>query len=176
MGRYRNRELCIRQYDYRRKKMAIIKRDPFDAFRNEMDSLFADMESRFHTMLPALPTYGQRGRELAVLPSSGFSVDVHGDENEVVARADLPGCQKEMVKIRLIRPNLLQISCERSDEKEEKEKDYFIRERFFGSVSRSVPLPAEVTEDMAKATFENGVLEVHFKKAPLEKSGDIPIS
>ena len=156
--------------------MAIIKRDPFDAFRNEMDSLFADMENRFHTLLPVLPAYATRGRELPALSSSGFTVDVHDTGEEVVARADLPGCQKEMVKIKLNRPNMLQITCERKDEKEEEEKDYFIRERFFGSVSRSVPLPSEVTEEGAKATFENGVLEVRFKKAPREITGDIPIS
>lgn len=155
--------------------MAIIKRDPLDVFRNEMDSIVADMESRFQTLLPAIPGYSRRDRDL--LPASGgFSVDVHDTGDEVVARADLPGCQKEGVKIRLVKPNLLQITCERSDEREEEEKDYYIRERFFGSTSRSIPLPTEVLEDGAKATFENGVLEVHFKKNPRESSGDIPIS
>ncbi|WP_181391827.1 Hsp20/alpha crystallin family protein [Methanospirillum lacunae] len=158
--------------------MAIIKRerDPFEAFRTEMDSLFADMESRFHSLVPSFPSYSQRIREMPTLSTGGFSIDVRDESEEVVARADIPGCQKDMVKVRLIRPNLLQITCERKEEKEEEEKDFFIRERFFGTVSRSVPLPAEVSEDNAKATFENGVLEVHFKKSPREISGDIPIS
>jgi HSP20 family protein len=156
--------------------MAIIKRDPFDVFRTEMDSIVADMESRFHNLLPTLPSYSRRERELLPMVSSGFSVDVHDAGDEIVARADLPGCQKEGVNIRLVRPNLLQITCERSEEKKEEEKDYYIRERFFGSVSRSVPLPSDVMEEDAKATFENGVLEVHFKKNVREKSGDIPIS
>jgi len=172
------RELC-RLYDVLEvNEMAIIKRerDPFEAFRTEMDSLFADMESRFHSLLPSFPSYSQRTRELPALVAGGFSVDVKDEGEEVVARADIPGCQKDMVKIRLLRPNLLQITCERKEEKEEEEKNYFIRERFYGSVSRSVPLPAEVSEDNAKATFDNGVLEVHFKKSQRETSGDIPIS
>lgn len=156
--------------------MAIIKRDPFDVFRNEMDSIVADMESRFQTLLPAIPGYSRRDRDLLPVSSGGFSVDVHDTGEEIVARADLPGCQKEGIKIRLIRPNLLQITCERSDERQEEEKDYYIRERFFGSTSRSIPLPAEVLEEDAKASFENGVLEVHFKKHIRESSGDIPIS
>jgi HSP20 family protein len=156
--------------------MAIIKRDPFNVFRSEMDSIFADMENRFQTLLPSLPLYTQRDRNLLPVVSGGFSVDVHDNGDEVVAHADLPGCQKEMVKIRLARPNLLQITCERLEEKKEEEKDYFIRERFYGSISRNIPLPAEVTEDGAKATFENGVLEVHFKKSLKESTGDIPIS
>jgi len=159
-------------------QMAIIKRerDPFDVFRTEMDSLFADMESRYHSLLPSFPSYSQRNRDLPALAAGGFSVDVKDEGEVVVARADIPGCQKDMVKIRLVRPNLLQITCERKEEKEEEEKNYFIRERFYGAVSRSVPLPAEVTEDNAKATFENGVLEVRFKKSPREITGDIPIS
>ena len=155
--------------------MAIIKRDPFDVFRTEMDSIFSDMESRFHTLLPAIPSYSRRDRDLLPAVSGGFSVDVHEAGDEIIARADLPGCQKEGVKIRLVRPNMLQITCERSEEKQEEEKDFYIRERFFGSVSRSVPLPSEVIEDGAKATIENGVLEVHFKKNPRESTGDIPI-
>jgi len=156
--------------------MAIIKRDPFNVFRSEIDSIFADMEDRFQTLLPSFPAYSRREQNLLPVVSGEFSVDVKDTGDEIVAHADIPGCQKEMVKIRLVRPNVLQISCERSEEKQEEEKNYFIRERFYGSVSRSVPLPAEVTEEGAKATFENGILEVHFKKSPRESTGDIPIS
>ena len=109
-------------------------------------------------------------------PTGGFSVDLAETGDGVVAHADLPGCQKEMVRIRLLRPDLLWITGERRDEKEEEEKDFFIRERFYGSVSRSVSLPREVSEDGAEATFENGVLEVIFRKSPRDVSGDIPIT
>ena len=76
---------------------------------------------------------------------------VKQQDDQVIAKADLPGCNKEDVKIRLVRPNLLQISCQRTDEKEQEDKDFFIRERFYGSVSRSVPLPVEVLEEGAQA-------------------------
>lgn len=156
--------------------MAIVKRDPFDIFRGEMDSFFAEMEDRFQNLLPTFPAYSRRDRDLLPVVTSGISIDVKDAGDEIVARADLPGCQKEGVKIRLLRPNMLQLTCERTEEKHEEEKDYFIRERFFGSVSRNIPLPAEVIEEGARATFENGVLEVHFKKSTKQISGDIPIS
>ncbi len=155
--------------------VALIRRDPFSIFRNELDNMFAEMENRFQSLLPSFPAYSQGSRELAPVFTGGFTVDVKETDDLVIANADLPGCNKENVKIRLIRPNLLQISCERKDEKEQEEKDYFIRERFYGSVSRSVPLPAEVTEEGASATFENGVLEVRLKKSGKESGGDIPI-
>lgn len=155
--------------------MAIIRRDPFNIFRSELDNMFAEMENRFQSILPAFPAYSQGGREIVPTFSGGFTIDVKEQDDAVIAKADLPGCSKENVKIRLARPNLLQITCERVDEKEQEEKDFFIRERFFGSVSRSVPLPADVIEDGASATFENGVLEVKFKKSGREPGGDIPI-
>ena len=138
--------------------------------------MFAEMENRFQSYFPTFPAYSQGGRELAPVFSGGFTIDVKQQDDQVIAKADLPGCNKDNVKIRLVRPNLLQISCERSDEMEQEEKDFFIRERFFGSVSRSVPLPSDVTDEGASATFENGVLEVKFKKSEKESGGDIPIS
>jgi len=155
--------------------MAIIKRDPFHMFRGELDNMFAEMENRFQSLLPSYPAYSQGGRELSPVFSGGFTVDVKQQDDQVIAKADLPGCNKEDVKIRLVRPNLLQISCQRTDEKEQEDKDFFIRERFYGSVSRSVPLPVEVLEEGAQAKFENGVLEVIFKRAEKESGGDIPI-
>jgi len=156
--------------------MAIIRRDPFGVFRSELDNMFAEMENRFQSFLPAFPAYSQSGREVSPIFSGGFTIDVKQQDDVVIAKADLPGCSKENVKIKLVRPNLLQISCERTEEKEQEEKDFFIRERFFGSVNRSVPLPIDVTEDGASATFENGVLEIKFKKSDKEVPGDIPIS
>lgn len=156
--------------------MAIIRRDPFGVFRSELDNMFAEMENRFQSFLPAFPAYSQSRREVSPIFSGGFTIDVKQQDDVVIAKADLPGCSKENVKIKLVRPNLLQISCERTEEKEQEEKDFFIRERFFGSVNRSVPLPIDVTEDGASATFENGVLEIKFKKSDKEVPGDIPIS
>ena len=149
--------------------MALIRRDPLNLFRNELDSMFAEMENRFQSFLPTFPAYSQSGRELAPVFSGGFTVDVKQQDDQIIAKADLPGCNKENVKIRLIRPNLLQISCERIDEKEQEEKDYFIRERFYGSVCRSVPLPADVAEEGAQASFNNGVLEIKLKMTGKKK-------
>jgi len=38
-----------------------------------------------------------------------------------------------------------------------------------------VPLPAEVTEDGARASFKNGVLEVRLKKVARETGTSIPV-
>jgi HSP20 family protein len=63
--------------------------------------------------------------------------------------------------------DVLTVSGEHKEEKEEKEKDYVRRERRFGSFSRSMSLPPGVKAGDIEATTEDGVLEV---TVPLPKS------
>ena len=60
--------------------------------------------------------------------------------------------------------NSLTIRGEKKTEQEVKEEDYYRRERSFGSVSRTVTLPADVKTDQVKATFKDGVLEIELPK------------
>ena len=50
-----------------------------------------------------------------------------------------------------------------------------MRERIFGSMSRVITLPADVTDEGAAASFKNGVLEVHLSKYKAPKKGKIQI-
>lgn len=53
----------------------------------------------------------------------------------------------------------------KQEEKEEKEKDYYRRERSFGSFERSFQLPDNIEADKIEATFKNGVLSVTLPKS-----------
>jgi HSP20 family protein len=61
------------------------------------------------------------------------------------------------------------------EEKEEKEKTYHLRERRFGSFSRSVSLPSNVNVDKSDAQFENGVLTLTLPKAEEAKPKTIAV-
>jgi HSP20 family protein len=50
-----------------------------------------------------------------------------------------------------------------------------MRERIYGSMSRIVALPTDVTEEDSKATFRNGVLEVRLKKTKIPQKSRIEI-
>jgi HSP20 family protein len=95
----------------------------------------------------------------AIRGGGGFRVDVRDHEEDVIVAADLPGAGKETVARELLNPRGLEISCERTSENEERREEYYMRERVSGSMSRIVALPADVTEDSAKAGFRNGVPE-----------------
>ncbi|NLA38514.1 MAG: Hsp20/alpha crystallin family protein, partial [Methanomicrobiales archaeon] len=102
-------------------------------------------------------------------------VDVRDHEDEVIVVADLPGVEKEDVAARLLDPRHLEISSRRAGETAEEATDFFMRERMYGQMSRTVMLPAEVTEEGSTASFKNGVLEVRLKKVPAETGAMIPI-
>jgi HSP20 family protein len=84
-------------------------------------------------------------------------------------RADLPGLKKEDVNIELTDDSLA-IEGERREEREEDREGYYRSERTYGSFHRVVPLPEGAIPETAKATFNNGVLEVVLQAPPREVS------
>jgi HSP20 family protein len=61
------------------------------------------------------------------------------------------------------------------EEKEEKENTYHLRERCYGTFSRSVTLPSNVNVDKSDAQFENGVLTLTLPKAEEAKPKTIAV-
>jgi HSP20 family protein len=95
------------------------------------------------------------GRERAWTPA----VDVVREDGHLVVRADLPGIKPEEVKIE-VEDDILTVSGEHRESKEEKDKHYVRRERRYGSFSRSMTLPKGITVKDIKAETHNGVVEV----------------
>jgi HSP20 family protein len=87
------------------------------------------------------------------------AVEVRRNDGELIVRTDLPGLKKDDVKVELT-DNLLTISGERKEEKEEKREGYYRSERSYGSFYRQVPLPEGAKTDTATAEFTDGVLQI----------------
>jgi HSP20 family protein len=86
-------------------------------------------------------------------------IEVRQNNGQFVVRADLPGLKKDDVKVELA-DNVLTISGERKEEKEEKREGYYRSERSYGSFYRQVPLPEGAKTDTATAEFTDGVLQI----------------
>jgi HSP20 family protein len=69
----------------------------------------------------------------------------------------------------------LLIRGEKKQEKEEKDENYHLLERSYGSFTRSVRLPREVQSDKITASFKNGVLRITLPKAEEAKKKEIKI-
>ena len=86
-------------------------------------------------------------------------VEVQQNSGQFIVRADLPGLKKDDVKVELTE-NVLTISGERKEEKEEKREGYYRSERSYGSFYRQIPLPEGAKTDTATAEFTDGVLQI----------------
>jgi HSP20 family protein len=110
-----------------------------------------DLRSRFDRMFDELTG----GRERAWTPA----IDVVRDQDSLVVRADIPGIKPEDVKIE-VEDDILTVSGEHEERKEEKDKQFMRRERRYGSFRRSMALPAGVEASKIKAATHDGVVEV----------------
>jgi HSP20 family protein len=90
-------------------------------------------------------------------------IDMIDRKDEIVLRADLPGLEQKDIEV-TVQEGTLTIRGARQEERAEKEEDYYVAERWAGSFARTITLPAGIDADRIKATFKNGVLEVHLPK------------
>ncbi|MGB9781265.1 Hsp20/alpha crystallin family protein [Caldanaerobacter sp.] len=90
-------------------------------------------------------------------------VDIVESETEIVATAELPGVDKKDIEINVY-DNILEIKGQTSVDEEKEDKNYYIRERYYGSFARRIELPAEVDPERTTAKFENGILKITMPK------------
>ncbi|RXE56338.1 hypothetical protein ABH15_09515 [Methanoculleus taiwanensis] len=148
------------------------KESPYEC-RCAFNESICEMHRRFHEMMAEAGRAGQQ--ILPVIRGVGIPVDVREIEGEVVVVADLPGMKSSDVTIRLTSPETLRITARRREVPEEAGEGYVIRERVSGEMTRTVNLPADVTDEGASAAFRNGVLTVRLKKVSGEEGIEIPI-
>ena len=99
-----------------------------------------------------------------------MKTDVREKDGNYVLDIDLPGYNKEDIKIDLT-DGYLTVTAKREENKEEKEhhNTYIYKERFFGECSRSYYAGENVKEEDIKAIFKNGTLEITFPKEDVKK-------
>lgn len=92
------------------------------------------------------------------------AVNVIEKDEEFAIELAAPGMKKDDFKIHL-EGNVLTISSERKDHKEEKNGNYSRREFSYQSFQRSFTLPeATVESDKVSAQYNDGILNIHIPK------------
>ncbi len=128
------------------------KKDPFKDLNDKMSKMFENMmDQSFNTYFAQLP------------------VDIRETDEEIIAEADMPGVDKDNIKVK-VKDRTLHIAAQGNREVKEEGKNYVRHERSSKSYSRTVDLPEPVKSESAKAKYENGVLRVEMEKK--EKSSD----
>ncbi len=126
---------------------------------------FEDMDKMFSDFVPSL-----RGSQAGFVPA----VDMYEDKNSVIVEAQLAGIDPEKVDIS-IENDVLCLKGESEKKSEVEEKNYYRKEISRGSFYRSVPLPAHVIGEKARAEATDGVLKISIPKSPEVKPKTIKI-
>ena len=135
--------------------------------------------------MTTLPNYFSRFFD-DMFPSKGFynedletahwfpRVDILDKDEEIVIKAELPGMEKEDIKID-VRDRVLTLKGERKYDNEVTDKNYYRRERAFGKFERSFDLPDGLDPEKIKADYKDGLLSVEIPKPEKVKPKKITI-
>ena len=135
-------------------------------FTKDMERLFNDFEEfRFSNFFADFAPFRMEFDKAKWVPQ----IEVLQNNGQLLVRADLPGLTKDDVNVELTN-DMLTISGERKEEKEEKREGYYRSERSYGSFYRELPLPEGAKTEDAAATFHNGVLEITMPVPKVETS------
>jgi HSP20 family protein len=131
--------------------------------RNDgLGSLFREIERTFDDFSRRSPLAGFAGfGEGALAPK----IDVVEGKDAIEVTAELPGCSEKDIDITLSE-GAVTIRGEKKTERDEtdKEKNWHVVERAYGSFSRSIPLPFNPDPAKVEAKFDKGVLRVKLPK------------
>lgn len=143
-----------------RKVRPWFRRGPLESIREEMDELFSRTFSE--------------GADLWAASRIVPSLDLAETDNALEVRMDIPGMDAKDIDIQ-VNANVLTVSGERKEEREEKGKTYHRIECRAGTFSRSVTLPCQVKEDAVDAHYKNGILTIKLPKTEEAKARKINV-
>jgi HSP20 family protein len=141
---------------------SLVRFDPFRdllTFRSAMDRLFDD-------------TMGQVGTTFSNFGAP--AVDLYQTDDDVVLKASLPGVNPKDLNIS-VTGDVVTLRGEVQEQKETEGAQYHMKERRYGTFTRSIALPAAVVADKADAQFENGILTLKLPKAEEVKPKTITV-
>ena len=141
---------------------------PFALMRQGIDEMDRWYSRMIGDRTTAVPWASNRGRG-ATAQQGDWSPAIEAFQrgNEFVVRAEVPGMKRNEITVEA-GDDALTIRGERRQEQTEEREGMFWTERSYGSFCRVIPLPPGVISDSAKATFNNGVLEVVMPAPPQE--------
>ncbi len=141
---------------------------PLARLHEDVDRIFDSFLEDWR--MPSLARIGRLG-ERGVL-SSGFlrpSVDISENQKSYTIRAEIPGVEREDVKL-TIEDDTLLINGEKRQEKEGHDGGYHCVERSYGAFQRVISLPADADQEKLEAKFRNGILTITLPRKPGVKS------
>jgi HSP20 family protein len=142
--------------------MAVVRWDP----TRELESFQTDMNRLFDGIFRS-PGGNSLRRWIP-------ATDLREESEDLVLTIDLPGMSEDDVNVE-INDNVLTVSGERKDSREDRSENVYRSERTFGQFSRSFTLPEGVDGDRVTGLFDRGVLELRVPKPAARKPKRVEI-
>ena len=126
--------------------------DPFGSLFREVQKTFEDFSQR-------TPFARFGADELSP------KIDIAESKDAIDVTAELPGVDEKDLDVTLAN-GMLTVRGEKRTEREEQDKDknWHVVERSYGSFSRAIPLPFDPDPAKVEAKFDKGVLHIHLPK------------
>lgn len=124
--------------------------------RSNVRNLFEEFFNDFNRIPSSLL---QDDMRVSMLPK----LNISEADNKYFIEAELPGVKKDNLELKLDN-NVLMIKGAIEENKENKDRNYFMRERYYGSFQRSLTLPNNVNENDINASFKDGILNIEITK------------
>jgi len=113
--------------------------------------------------------------DFGVAPAQLPAADLYETEKELIVELDVPGFDESELALEVTDHTLI-VKGERMEEKEEKDKVFYLHERLEKHFERSFTLPVDADIDRMQAKFGTGVLRVHVPKVEAAKPRKIEIA
>ncbi len=96
-------------------------------------------------------------------------VDIYQTEKDVIVKAEIPGVTKENLNV-IVDENSIKLSGQSKRDEVFSDENVYRKERYYGSFSRTIPLPVEVRTEEAKAEYRDGILSITVPKLEPSKA------
>ncbi len=103
-----------------------------------------------------------------------LAVDVYQTPSEIIIQTMVAGVKPEDLELSIGR-DAVTIRGKREETRIIDENNYFAKELYWGSFSRTISLPQEVEPEEAEATERHGLLTIRLKKIDRDKKANLKV-
>jgi HSP20 family protein len=138
---------------------------PLERLRDEVENVFDQLSSGWHDLESSISEHLPEWIPGVRKPRT----DASETADIIEFRVEMPGLEPEDIDVS-VEDGVLTINGERETQTEEKERNYYLRERSSQKFYRSFALPADIRGDEISANCKNGVLVVRIPRSEPRKS------
>jgi HSP20 family molecular chaperone IbpA len=151
----------------KKKKFSFLERLTGGVHADEIEDEYEEEEEDWKDTKHKVPV-NSSNESLDTESDGQLTVDVINAPNEIIVKTMIAGVKPQDLEIELSR-DVITIKGYREEESELEDGDYYHKELYWGSFSRTITLPEEVDVELAEAKEKHGLLTIRLPKVDKER-------